>query len=168
MRSLANRYILDSSSIIDLFRWYPPEVVYFQLIWDKIETIAKSGTLISHRDVYKEIEKGNDKARDWCKAHKDMFLDYDTDQITVMKQVKEVYTKDYWENQNTKPDTVWADPWLVALAITLKTRTLKMRWPSYVVKIVTQESKNKENRIPKIAQNFGIDSINLLEFFREI
>lgn len=163
---MADNYVIDSSSIIDLFRWYPPDMEIFKPIWDKIEQIANSGSLVSHYEVYREIEKKSDMANEWCKKHKDIFFDLDEEQVAIFGEVREKYEEDYWNRMVTQPNP-WADPWLVALAVQLKRRG-ELLGMGMDVRIITQENKNKRNNIPTIARAFGVKSLKLLEFFKDI
>lgn len=163
---MADKYIIDSSSIIDLFRWYPPEMEVFRPIWDKIGQIVNRGDLVSHFEVYREIEKRSDEAREWCKINKHIFFDPDEEQAIIIEDVREKYEEDYW-NKNVNQTDPWADPWLIALAVQLRKRGEVLGF-NIDVKIVTQENKDKRNNIPMIAQTFGIESLKLLEFFRDI
>ncbi len=138
----------------------------FKPIWDKIEQIAKGGVLVSHYEVHREIERKSDMAGEWCKDHRDIFFDLDEEQITILDEVREKYDEDYWNRKVTQPNP-WADPWLITLAIQLRRRG-EMLGMNTEVKIVTQENKNKRNNIPAIAKKFGIESLKLLEFFRDI
>lgn len=159
-------YVIDTSAIVDLFRWYPPDISVFKPIWDKIEKMIGSGILISHYEVYREIEVGDDMAVEWCKKHKKMFIDPDDHQIRIFEKVREAYEKDQWDKKITQPGP-WADPWIITLAIQLRERS-KILGIQGDVKIITQENKTKRNNIPTIAKNFGIESLKLIEFFRDI
>ena len=158
-------YVIDSSALIDLARWYPADMKIFRPIWDKIEELIVNNRLFSHYEVYREITAGSDLMVDWCKDHKEIFQDIDEEQIEILEKVRTFYDQHYWNTHatQTKP---WADPWIVCLAVQIK-RGGKLLIKSNV-KIVTQENKTKSNRIPSIAKNFGIKSLNLLEFFRDI
>jgi len=138
----------------------------FKLIWDRIEQIANGGVLVSHYEVHREIERKSDMANEWCKNHRSIFFDLDEEQITILDEVREKYDEDYWNRMVTQPNP-WADPWLITLAIQMKRRG-EMLGMNTEVKIVTQENKNKRNNIPRIAKKFGIESLKLLEFFRDI
>ena len=74
-------------------------------------------------------------------------------QIGKMPLIKSKFNLDYWNNNMNRP-APWADPYLIAMAMCEKGI------------IVTQEHKTKANRIPPIAKEFRIDSLNLLEFFQ--
>lgn len=51
------RYCIDTSSLINL---KPFRKDIFPTIWDKLEKMIKNGELISHLEVYKELEIGGD------------------------------------------------------------------------------------------------------------
>lgn len=138
----------------------------FKPIWGKIEQIAKKSVLVSHYEVHREIERRSDMPNEWCKKHRDIFFDLDEEQITILDEVREKYDEDYWNRNVTQPSP-WADPWLITLAIQLRRRG-EMLGMNTEVKIVTQENKTKRNNIPAIAEKFGIESLKLLEFFRDI
>ena len=72
-----------------------------------------------------------------------------------MPLIKSKFNLNYWNNNMNRP-APWADPYLIAMAICEKGI------------IITQEHKTKANRIPPIAKEFGIESLNLLEFFQEL
>ncbi|MEM2086752.1 MAG: DUF4411 family protein [Archaeoglobaceae archaeon] len=145
-------YIIDSSSLINLKIWYPFEKRFFSPIWAKLENLIKFNSLISHYEVYRELSKRDDNLRDWCNTNSKMFKDeYD---MTVLKQVEKKYDKNYWD-KNTNSDKPWADPWIIVLAI--KKNGV----------IVTDENRDL-NKIPKVAENFGIKSISSPEFIDRI
>lgn len=151
-------YCIDTDALINL-KHYPSFHIsstynLFPAIWEKLEDMIRNGTLISHIEVYNELERGKDDIYQWCKTHKNMFKDIDKCQLNVINRVKKKYDKGYWEH-NTNKTGPWADPWLIALAICEDAL------------IVTDES-NKPNRIPVIAIHFGIKCLNLFDFFNSI
>jgi hypothetical protein len=148
-------YCLDASSLIDLKRWYPKEMKTFLPIWTKIEAMVSDGRIISPLEVQKEISFGNDEIVKWCKQNKFVFKDLDSCQIQELQNVKGKYAKDYWQKEINK-DGHWGDPWVIALSICEEAI------------IVTNENKEKANRIPIIAKEFDIKSLQLLELFKEI
>jgi len=152
---LSQVYCIDTSSLVDLKRWYPKSMKTFVLIWDKIESLIRKDILISHVEVLREIKQGNDELVKWDTTNKKMFKDPDSEQIRNFEKIKRKYDSQYWENE-TRGDRPWGDPWIIALSITMDAI------------IVTDESRTKPNRIPTIAQQFGINSLNLLDFFKQI
>jgi hypothetical protein len=128
----------------------------FSPIWEKIEGLIKMDLLISHYEVYREIKEGNDELSKWATLNRKIFKEpNDQEQIKNFERVKGKYDPHYWEKE-TNADRAWGDPWIIALSMTLKAI------------IVTDENKDKINRIPSIARQFQIKSLNLLEFFNEI
>ena len=154
-------YCLDSSAIINLFRHsglpyppYPKDV--FKGLWNKIENLISLGQIISHIIVLKEIEKRDDEIKKWCHKHKKMFKDIDDCQVEKINEIKLKYSKSHWDAETNRKGQEWADPWVIALA------TCKG------AKIVSDEIKDKPDRIPYIANHFGITTLNLIEFLRDI
>lgn len=148
------RYCIDASALINLTRYpgYPMDI--FPAIWDKLENMVKKGELISHVEVYKEIEKRKDAIYQWCKRNKSMFKDIDECQRNKFKNIESQYDPDYWNNEINK-DAPWADPWIIALSICEDA-------------IIITDENNTPNHIPYIANFFQIRCLNLLDFFREI
>jgi len=148
-------YCIDASALVDLKRWYPQEMRTFKPIWEQIESMVNATRLISPLAVEKEIMEGKDAIAAWCKQNKVMFKDIDECQIQEIHNVQGKYDIDYWNNETNKLGH-WGDPWVIALGICEDTT------------IVTNENKDKANRIPQIARNFNLRSLHLLEFFQEI
>ena len=147
-------YCIDSSSLIDL-KLYPKDV--FPNVWDLLENMAKQNTLVSHPEVYREVSVVDDDIKKWCRRHKRIFENKESSSIEIItnfKKVEKEYDKNYWANEitATKP---WADPWIISLAI------------CYKGIVVTDENGNK-NKIPYVAGKFGLRSLNLLDFFRDM
>lgn len=147
------RYCIDSSAMIDLAKWYPRDI--FPKIWDELGNMVKREVLISHLQVYAEIQKKDDELFKWCKKNKKMFKDVDECQKKAIKEIQGKYDPDYWNREISKTSP-WADPWLIAISICEEK-----------VIIVTNEG-NKPNHIPYVASVFRVKCLNLLNFFRDI
>lgn len=61
---LENKYVIDSSSLIDLKRKYPVDV--FPGVWEKIDDLIVSNRLIAPEEVFNEIENGDDELVPWA------------------------------------------------------------------------------------------------------
>lgn len=156
-------YVIDTSALIDLARWYPMDRQFFRPIWDKIEELISSNKMVAPYEVLREIDSRSDELSNWAHARRDMFIHPTADQIVFIGQIKNAYDDSYWEREANKTGP-WADPWIVALALHYKKGSVVRE----DVKIVTQESKRKPNRIPQIASKFKIESLDVLEFLWEI
>jgi len=149
-------YIIDMSSIKELHDRYPKNL--FPTIWQHITSLIQEEQLFSHIEVLREIRNTinpKDKLLLWSNKNKIIFSGMDDCQIGKMPLIKSKFNLDYWTNNMNRP-APWADPYLIAMAMCEKGI------------IVTQEHKTKANRIPPIAKEFGIVSLNLLEFFQEL
>ena len=153
-------FCLDASSIINLFRhsglFYPPYPQdIFKGLWDKLDQLIENGEIISHITVLKEIEKRDDNAKKWCVKHKKIFKDIDDCQIKELNKIKAKYSKSHWDAETKRKGQEWADPWVIALAICEEA-------------IIVSDERNSPDRVPYVANYFGISTLNLMDFFRKI
>jgi ribosomal protein S8 len=127
--------------------------------------------LIAPIEVKKEIEKGDDKLKNWVRSKKrnKMFIKPDSSQV---EKVKEILSRFGFLSKSEKPDELSADPWLIALAAKNneeedKKNPLFQRECNYIYKknyiVVTEESKRKPEKIPAVCNEIGIECINLIE-----
>ena len=147
-------FCIDACALINLTRYpgYPRGV--FPTIWEKLEEMAKSGELISHIEVYKEIKDKNDQIDHWCRKNKSIFKDVDECQQNKFESVKTQYNPDYWKRKISE-DHPWADPWVIALSICEDA-------------IIVTDENNNENHIPYVANHFDRKCLNLIDFFKII
>jgi len=153
-------YCIDASSIINLFHPrglpyppYPSDI--FEGLWQKLEEVIRNGQLISHITVFKEISKRDDEAKKWCQKHKVIFKDIDDCQVEQIEEIKTKYSKSYWKAEINRKGQEWADPWVIALAICEEA-------------IIVSDERNSPDKIPYIANHFGINTLNLMGFFKDI
>jgi len=144
-------YCIDSSSLINLFRHYPRDI--FPSLWEKLDKIIKNGQIISHITVFREISRKDDEIKKWCQNHKSIFKDIDECQINQIREIRKQYSESHWQAGMNREE--WADPWIIALAICEEA-------------IIVSDERNSPDRIPYIASRFGITTLNLLDFFRDI
>ena len=149
-------YVVDMSSLKELHDRYPKTL--FPTIWVRIESLIKNGQLYSHVEVHREIKNTTnpqDKLLLWSNKNKKLFLGIDDCQNSQIHKIESQYNPQYWQNEMNRP-APWADPYLIAQAICEEAT------------VVTQEHKTKANRIPPIAAELGVRSLNLLEFFEQL
>ncbi|MFA4646050.1 DUF4411 family protein [Pyrococcus kukulkanii] len=156
-------YVIDTSALIDMARWYPMDRKFFRPIWDKLEVLVNAGKIVAPYEVYRELKSRSDELLEWVQKRRFMFIHPDQGQVNILMRVKAVYDEDYWEREANKAGA-WADPWVVTLALHYREVALI----NDDVMIVTQENKRKRNRIPYIASQFGINSFDVLEFLWDI
>jgi len=147
-------YCIDANALINLMKYpgYPRDI--FPMLWEKLESMVERGRLISHVEVYKEIEKQRDEIYSWCKQNRKIFKDVDECQIQMLNQIERKYNPEYWKTEMNK-DSPWADPWLIALSICEDT-------------VIVTDEKDTADHIPYVANAFQRQVLNLLDFFRAI
>jgi len=157
-----NIYIIDTSSLIEMKERYPKK--NFPTLWNKVEKLIQDGRLITHIEVKKEIEKGDDELKEWIKKKniKKMFTKPDKNQIEKVQEILEKYS---FLAKADKPEEPNADPWLIALAIVKKEKESGRLFRNNYI-IVTEESTRKTNRIPWVCKGIGIECIKFIELIQ--
>lgn len=138
-------YTIDLDALANLFR---KEHKYYKGIftnlWNDIENLFRTGKMISHEEVFREI-KGNNGREDelylWSASNRNYFLpDYGPLEQAVIGEISKLS-----ENfSNAKTKSAHADPWIIAHA---RTKNLT---------IVTEETSKGFNVNPN---NYGIPDI---------
>ena len=151
-------YIIDTCSIIDLFRLYPADV--FPKLWEELDELIKKDRLISHKFVLDELSKRSDGAYRWAKDRKIMFKDITPQQIEIMRDAASKFP----ELIDADKD-IDADPWLIALALERE----KQRKLIPQIEVIVTEEKFKPNKvnIPFVCQKLGIEYTNLIGLMRK-
>src|SRR3989338_1424888 len=155
-----NYYVIDSSSLIDLNHTNPIDV--FPTVWKKLEGLIYNGTLLSPREVFNEIREGDDQLTQLVKKQKKMFVIPTTRQIEIVKDILAKYPSIV--NENNKYD---ADPWIIALAVKLSKSTQKTVFPVKRLVVTEERLRGSQIRIPFVCQQYSIESINIVDMFRQ-
>lgn len=178
-------YIVDTSAIIDLLKFYPEEI--FINLHCKINQLIKSKRLISINEVHDEInryERANSKSKEWCKKNKIIFIS-SHNRINIANQV--VSSDDYQKkvqdiikkyNNIVDPnkDRVEADPYLIALALYIKdlNRNILTNYinnqQNIIPCIVTIEGPSRSQnskKIPDICKTENIECYSLLNMIEK-
>jgi len=153
-------YCIDTSSLIDL-KPYPMDI--FKGLWDNLSQLIKQERLIAPREVLKELERGKDDLLKWSKRNKKMFHDLNPE---IIKEGAIIIRK-FPLIAKADSETPNADPYIIALAI-IKNRQLHEQLCFGNKCLVVTEEKFKPNKqnIPGACKYFGVECINLLDFFR--
>lgn len=149
------KYTIDASSINDflqLDRAYDKEV--FESPWKYIDECCESGEIISHKEVYEEIQLGGiDRVVKWAKSKDNFFKDYNLPaEADLITKIGEKYPLFLHQKKDVP---VHADPWLIAQASINK------------LVIITSEKPNKQSGIPFVANEFGVKTVGVVTFFKE-
>jgi hypothetical protein len=158
-------YIFDTSAFSALHRLHVQVIELPQQLWDRLAEMMKNGDIISHVFVYDEAvnEKAEhpDMLTTWLIPKKGYFYKDTVEQAQIVAKIVEKFPK----LVDPAREKEQADPWLIAQAVVMSRQAGLFEDIEYVV--VTQENKESSKKIPKACSHFGVDSINLKEFFDE-
>ena len=145
-------YSIDSSGVLDLFRYYPPDV--FPSIWAQMDAAAANGIVLAIDEVFRELEKKDDVAFQWLKAHRQIVVDIDTE---IQKRVSAIL-KLHPRLVDTRKNRSSGDPFVVALA--------QARGLSVVTGEKLSGVQAKPN-IPDVCAALDVPWMNVLSMFRQ-
>ncbi len=153
-------FCIDSSSFIYLHRFYPPG--FSKDIWDEFEELFHNGRIISHIIVFEELttrSKKPDPLTKWILLKKQYFRGFTTAQAQHVAEIINQFPG-LIDPQREKDE---ADPWLIAMAIEEQAQS-NLFCPERKVIVVSEESRNKPQKIPAVCKHFGLDHLTLLQF----
>ncbi len=144
-------YSIDSSGILDLFRYYPPDV--FPTIWTQMDAAARSGVIFAVDEVYRELEKKDDVAFEWLKARRMIVIELDTHIQQRVSAILAVHPRLI----DTRKNRSSGDPFVIALA------------QSRGLSVVTGEKASgllAKPNIPDVCIALNVTWMNVLSMFR--
>ena len=149
-------YVFDTSSLSEFKHFYP---AVFKTIWTDLDRLVQQKNLISTREVWNEIQRGNPEQHinEWLKTRKEIFTTPSGDELQfVAKIFQEPHFRGLiGQKQRLKGDPV-ADPFVIACA--------KMTDGT----VVTEEKlKPNAARIPNVCQHFKVPCIDLKSFMQQ-
>lgn len=142
------KYLIDSSSI---FAQRPtdalPRLVHRSL-WEKIDQSVREEIIATCSEIEEEVEK-DDIVGDWLSSHKCIILPIDDE---VQRNVRKIVTEhpkmiSFSGGQGSSS----GDAFLIATAM------------KYYLTIITEENKDKQNKIPSICRDYGVNTVNITE-----
>lgn len=144
-------YSIDSSGVLDLFRYYPPDV--FPTIWIQLDGAAKGGNIFAIDEVYRELEKKDDAAFQWLKARLAMIVAIDT---KIQERVTAILGA-HPRLIDTRRNRSSGDPFVIALA---QARALSVVTGERASGVVAKPN------IPDVCAALKIPCIDVLTMFR--
>lgn len=159
-------YVLDSNFFIQAHRFtYPIDIATG--FWNKVISLAQSGTIVSIDKVKEELYKNNDALKTWCKENlpRAFFKDSSETMIQYGQVVSWAMSRsDHYQQKALDEflDADEADAFLIAYTLA----EINDRF------IVTQEVRNPQQRskvkIPDCCSALGVRYLNTIEMFREL
>jgi len=155
-----NYYVIDTSSLIDLNYRYPVDV--FPGIWKNLEKLIANELLLSPKEVLKEIK--DESLKEWTKKQKKLFRELDELQVQIVQEI----LKKYPSLAKPDKDGPQADPFVIALAVSLEKDPQKTLIKTIKKRIIVTEErlKGSKEKIPFVCKDYDIDCINVIELFR--
>lgn len=143
-------YVLDTNVFISLGLYYPKR---FPTIWERVNSLADEGGIVSVREVRKELETqcSSEHILEWIEDYRHIFqIPNNTECEIVASIFKKTQYQGFVKKNNILKGLPVADPFIIAAA---KARNFF---------VVTQESnKSKGARIPTACKDFGVNCIDL-------
>ena len=134
-------------------------------MWIELEKMFMSGKLISHEYVYDEFFTESSKPdfiSKWIKNRKQYFYSVSDSQIELVQNILKKFPKliDPEKEKNQ------ADPWIIALAKE-KMEELSLFKGRTKIIVVSQEKITSSIKIPAACREFGVQHMNLEEFYKD-
>ena len=155
------RYWVDANVFIGGNRDIYP-IDEFRPYWNWFESMMEAGSIVTHKKVAAEVMEGlnfdkPDPIAVWVKARKNKGLNYScTEESKVLAGRICEWAISHYGFKTANKFLDGADPLLMARAFVDGG------------KVVTQESANKEPRIPKVCAHFGIDWVTIGKMNQEL
>ena len=151
-------YVFDTSSLSKLKHFFP---AVFKSVWVGLDTLVQSGDLISTREVWNEIERGDvdPHTNQWLKDHKQIFTTPSTAEQRFVAQIFQIrHFQSLIGEKQRLTGTPVADPFVIACA--------KVRKGT----VVTEEKlKPNAAKIPNVCQHpsVNVPCIDLEDFMQK-
>ena len=151
---LVSIYCIDTSSLIEAKRAYPPTVL--PDLWTNLESLIKQGRLRAPSSVRDEVRDRSNELAEWVRRQPNMFVPESDLVVLASRVISETGLIDH-----TK--TADADPFLVALALQVMEEKPMYQKPV----VVTQEhAKSGRKDIPNACRHYVVDCIDLLDMMQ--
>jgi hypothetical protein len=152
-------YIIDTSSLVGLYRWRPP--ARHRAVWDKLDELISAGRLISPQEVYEELREKQDAVARWALRRKKTgrFFIKTTRQLAgTAKQLVHRFPN-FIEFDRPVPQ---ADPFVIALALFELRQTLGQRCV-----VVTEEKYTPTGRprIPHVCEAHKLPYMSIHQMY---
>lgn len=146
------RFCIDTCALVDLFgRKFPADL--YPDLWPAVEGALLNGSVVSVREVYREIAQQDDELADWAKKNRGCFRDPDETQLREIARIANAHPS-CLDMRKRRP--VHADPWVIAAAC------------AWRLTVVTSESPDSPKKIPAICRAEGIECASLFDLFRDL
>ena len=153
-------YVIDTSGLIMLESTFKYDNPVFKAIWEEVEELIRQGcfkTIDFVEDEINNYEGKQDFLKQWVKKwKKHLIVSTDAESIkAAIPIINEEYKSGFFDPKKQAEGKEEADPYLIAYC--------KIH---YCV-LITNESKNKPNRIPSVSAKNSVKCIDINDFLIE-
>ncbi|MCD4677772.1 MAG: DUF4411 family protein [Desulfobacula sp.] len=153
-------YVIDTSGLIKLESTFPKDNITFHAIWEEIEDLLLKSQFITIDFVESEIndyEGDRDFLKKWIKRWKSRFVFATNEEVinAAIPIVNEEYNTGFFDSKKQAIGKDEADPYLIAYC---KVNNCTL---------ITNENKNKPNKMPKVSEKNGVKCIDIYDFLIE-
>lgn len=153
-------YVVDSSSLITLEYHFKYDNPVFHAIWEEIEDLIQSGNFKTIDFVETEIESyagKQDFLKSWVKKWKKLLVvPTDAASFNAAKPIiNQEYSSGFFDPKKQAEGKEEADPYLIAYC------------KVHDCVLISNEGKDKPNRIPNVSIKNGVKCIDLNDFLLE-
>lgn len=154
-------YVFDTGSLIILFRNYYKS--RFPSLWEAFDDLVLNGSIISVKEVLREVEPRDDALAHWSKSNSKIFLPPAASEAAFIAEMFRAQQFQFLvQKQKMLEGGPLADPFVIAKAKQLNAT------------VVTQEGyradgtiKPNAAKIPNVCQYFKINCLNLERFMEQ-
>lgn len=153
-------YVADTSALIVLESTFKHDNPVFTAIWDEIEELIRQGcfrTIDFVEDEINSYEGKEEYLKKWVKKWRKLLV-YETDATSINAAIPIInteYNTGFFDAKKQAEGKEEADPYLIGYCKVHK----------YV--LITNESKMKPNKIPKVSAKNGVRCIDINDFMIE-
>ena len=144
--TLPYKYIIDTSSILSQKPTERNRRTVYKGLWENIEECIVNSIIVTCSEVVEEIK--DKEIQEWLSNHQCRVLEIDD---IVQQNVRKIVTENPKMIEfSGKSGSSSGDAFLIATAM------------KYNLIIITEENPDKQNKIPKISQKYGIAAIDII------
>lgn len=158
MASNPPKYVIDTSSLVQLRRNYPLDL--FPVVWSAMDRLADDGLVISSSEVLDELEASEvrgDEVLKWAYKHENIFVPLDG---FIQQKVVEIL-ESFETLIDIKKKKSSADPFVIATAIMQSCTVVTEEQPTKNSAVNGQKVK-----IPDVCKHYRIQHCSLLDMLR--
>ncbi len=146
---------LDTSVFIESWHtYYPPDLPFFQPIWETLQRGLIEGWLVSSHAVWEELKRKDDDITTWVKPYRHAFLPLSEEIQYVHIEIINSHPK----LVNTIKGRSYADPWVIATAKHIGCAVVTFEKPG----------STKRPKIPDVCAAYHIPIWNLPDLLRNL